>query len=444
MRSPVPALLAIPLAWGITAASEQSAQLTDESLIIDEADILDSEGLVEEINGLDDAEVRIGVFTSDEADEDDYDATITERLVELDPDGLIEDGELADDAVVVVLSPELRQLGIYSGDDAEDAEPSVASVTEAMTLPAQDADWNEAARVGVQTYLDETYHRQETSSPSDGIDVPWGIAGLVVAGMVLSYGIAEMISTARSRRRFIANYPASRPHVDEAYRLFVRIRDANTSEIPTLPPSAKRMEIILTSLADVRRQGYVPSKQIAKDRATRRWTDDLSTANQIMDQIEVVEFTQKGHATWSAQIRPEIEELAENQRAAAAEVDDYPFEEDEAVRLRRAAHEAAESITELVEQVEQRTITAYRALADAEDQAAEFTREATRVARSIPQSRRGDFVSVSDRDDSSLVLWPALYAVLAVSTTSTSSSSGSSTSTTSFSAGGFSGGSAGF
>lgn len=454
MKKAIKPVMMAALPFTLIAAASLPADgttLTDESLIIDEEGVIDESSLANEINDLEPADVRIGVLVSDEADEGDYDTTITERLVDLDPDGLIDDGRLADDAVVIVLSPEIRQLGIYSGDGAEDASVVVEPVTDAMRPHAQDEQWEEAIITGAQTYLDETYHAGQSSDDSSASEMTQSdaIVGLSVIGglTVLVLGSVGILAYSRAadRKKYRQSYPTDKAHLDEAYRLFSRIHNTDTSKVPGAPSNGQA-DRIMNQLRTVVTNGYQPTDHIRGDRSVRRWTDDLSEAREIADKIDVVEFNEAGQRQWRDGLRQKVEDVADTHDALIEEIEDQPFTEDEKEQLREPLRDRARSVRHLISRVESRHITAYEAITEAEETDRTTKRELTGVVRSIPAVRRARF-SRPDDDSSAVhaaVLWPIIAATVATSSTGSSSYSSTSTPVSTFSAGGFSGGSAGF
>lgn len=446
-------MVALPLSLTAAAASderEEIGDLTEESLIVDEEDVLDTENLVGRINELDPAGVRIGVLVSDEASADDYDATITARLTDLGPDELIDNGRLAEDATVIVLSPELRQFGIYSGDEAQDAESTVDVVTDAMRPYAQDAQWEDAIVSGVEAYLNETYHAED-SVHSGTNDLAEGdmVLGLGVIGGLFVLGVGSVViivyTKAMDRRKYRQSYPSTKAHVDEAYRLFSRICSADTAKVPGAP-SRFRSEEIVDQLRTVISNGYQPTEKIRGDRRVRQWTDDLTKAREVWDKIDVVEFNDAGQRRWHDGLRQRVADVADFHEVLLEEIEDQPFTEEERMRLRGPLSERAREAHRLIDQVEGRKITAYEAIETAERLHDTTERELISTIRGIPATRRARF-SEHDSNGGAInaaVLWPTVAASAAVSTTGSSSASGMSVSTTSFSGGGFSGGSSGF
>lgn len=442
--------LPLTLAAAASAQSEAAGDLTEESLIIDEEGVLDAESLAEKVNQLEPAEVRIGVFVSDEADADDYDSTITTRLVDIDPDGLIDNGRLAEDATVIVLSPELRQFGIYSGDEVQDAEPTVDVVTDSMRPYAQDAQWEEAIFAGIEAYLNETYYAERIgNSSSDEMSDGDPVLGLSVIGGLIVLGVGSaviiVVTKAMDRRKFRKTYPTDKAHVDEAYRLFSRIHNSDASKVPGAP-STWRSEEILNQLRTVISHGYRPTDKIRGDRMVRRWTDNLTKARDVEDKIDVVEFNEAGQRQWRNGLRQQVVDVADTHDALLEEIEDQPFTEAEKSELRSPLSERAQEAHRLIDQVEDRSITAYEAIEKGEQLRDATERDLASTVRGIPAVRRTRFAK-PDSDSSAVgavVLWPIIAASTATSTTSSSSGSSMSASTTSFSGGGFSGGSSGF
>lgn len=137
-----------------------STPLSSVELIHDDADILDDQRVVDALNQLirldklEDA--QIAVYTSDEVSKDDYDADITE-LIKKDNDPLImDDGLLRENIVVVTISPEVRQIGVYAREGSPlESKSAVRAATSEMTFYAQREDWDNTAFVGASSYAEK-------------------------------------------------------------------------------------------------------------------------------------------------------------------------------------------------------------------------------------------------------------------------------------------------
>lgn len=137
-----------------------SAPLSSVELIHDDADILDDQRVVDALNQLvrldklEDA--QIAVYTSDEVSKDDYDADITE-LIKKDNDPLIMDDRLlSENIVVVTISPEVRQIGVYAREGSPlESKSAVRAATSEMTSYAQQEDWDNTAFIGASAYAEK-------------------------------------------------------------------------------------------------------------------------------------------------------------------------------------------------------------------------------------------------------------------------------------------------
>lgn len=229
-------LVAVPV--GTAAAASPT---TRTSLVFDDAGILDVTKVVHDINALHDTSgVKVAVLTTgDGADvhKDTYDDDVLTYLEE-HKDRAVLDGSgsgLRDGLILIAVSPDVRQVGVYAGDDVDLDADGVEEVVEAVRPDARAERWDTVAVRGAKKALAVTTAGVDTGSsdpdpdpgdpgayPTDpdgdptatGTTDPMGagpIAGILAgtgALIGIPFGVAAVVRRRRRRAAMLAWTPA--------------------------------------------------------------------------------------------------------------------------------------------------------------------------------------------------------------------------------------------
>lgn len=217
------------------------AAVTDVS-VYDTADILDDERVADEVKELaSDEDVHIAILTSD-------DPALTENNYDEDVKNLIGSGKYEDvqgdggqvlkpDVVLISISPEIRKLGTYAGDDVSRADKIADKAVGEMKSPARDGDWDETAIAGSNASLktlNGDYERQQKKEAEEfeqmmGKVGPFFLAALalfplIYIGSKIIPRIYETISDYREEKRLLTWSPSA-AEVSDAVRYWSSIRE---------------------------------------------------------------------------------------------------------------------------------------------------------------------------------------------------------------------------
>jgi uncharacterized membrane protein YgcG len=171
------AALAVAIPAGTATAASQT---TRASLIFDDARILDDGQVVHDINALrNKTGVEVAVLTTGEdADvhKDTYDDDVLTYLEEHDDKAVLDsdsDG-LRNGLILVAVSPDVRQVGVYAGDDVDLDADGVQEVVDAVRTDARAERWDAVAVGGAKKALAVTAADQDSSSsdPDDQDSYP--------------------------------------------------------------------------------------------------------------------------------------------------------------------------------------------------------------------------------------------------------------------------------
>lgn len=161
------AALIVAIPAGTAAAAPQT---TRASLIFDDAHILDDGQVVHDINALRTrAGVKVAVLTTgDDADvhKDTYDDDVLTYLEE-HADKAVLNGDsdgLRSGLILVAVSPDVRQVGVYAGDDVDLDADGVEEVVEAVRSDARAGRWDAVVVRGAEKALAVTAADDGTSS----------------------------------------------------------------------------------------------------------------------------------------------------------------------------------------------------------------------------------------------------------------------------------------
>jgi hypothetical protein len=161
------AAMVVALPAGTATAASPT---TRASLILDDAHILDDGRVVHEINALrNTAGITVAVLsTGDDADvhKDTYDDDVLTYLEEHDDQAVLNDDRdgLRDGLILVAVSPGVRQVGVYAGDDVDLDADGVEEVVEAVRPDARAGRWDAVVVRGAKKALTVTAGGEGTSS----------------------------------------------------------------------------------------------------------------------------------------------------------------------------------------------------------------------------------------------------------------------------------------
>lgn len=164
------AALVVAVPTGTAAAASPT---TRASLILDDAHILDDSQVVHDINALrNKAGVKVAVLTTGgDADvhKDTYDDDVLTYLDDHDDKAVLDrngDG-LRDGLILVAVSPDVRQVGVYAGDDVDLDADGVEEVVEAVRADARAGRWNAVVVRGAKKALAVTAASGEDTSSDE-------------------------------------------------------------------------------------------------------------------------------------------------------------------------------------------------------------------------------------------------------------------------------------
>lgn len=450
------------------AAEEEPLPTVEDVIVIDESDILDEDTLTEAITELEhgfDEEFLVAVVATDEVDgtEEEYDESVTSRIIEIGEDPLIVDGELNPDAFVITISPEDRRLGAYSGDGIE--TPDSSAVVSQMTSAAQDAEWDNAAYRGVQQYLNDTKPASqgqalefyEEGFTQGVIYVGIGIGTLILIGGLIA-GISGLASM-RREKKYRDTYDNSRHHVQGALKMLRELKKLPLDDVIRYTdikplPSPDKVDAAISDLEQVEQDNFNVPKHVAEDRMIRRITDDYQRYQPSIDAIRSLQSLRgEGRRIWEDQLKPQITAFHDEVVDLNEEIAyDENFKSSEQQRIDKRATKSTKAIDGLIKGVENGTVDPLTAVKDAEQARDGLNSLTKKMVRDMPKSRQRNFDTPYYRDHNN-VFGSLLLTAAIISTTSGGSSSSDSYSsgssnfsvpTTTFSGGGFSGGSGGF
>lgn len=148
-------LLTVLLLWlfSVSAQAVGTGENEFPGHVIDHAGVLTDPDAIEQAATSAEGEYDLYVLTVDGpyVAADNYDADVQQFLQDNPDLGEFqsEDGLLRDDAVLITISPQVLQLGAYAGDNVDIERGGVVDITDAMTSPAQDGDWDQTALSGI-------------------------------------------------------------------------------------------------------------------------------------------------------------------------------------------------------------------------------------------------------------------------------------------------------
>lgn len=230
------------------------AAVTDVT-IYDDANVLDDEKVAKEISALSsDEDAHIAVIASD-------DPSLTEDGYDEDVKSLIANGDYADiqgegdetlnpDVVLISISPDLRKLGTYAGDDISRADQIADKAVGEMKSPARDGDWDQTAITGATSSLKAVNGDYEREQKMRAERFEKGLATVApfVAGLfaLLALGwlaskivplIFKTISDYRREKRLLAWSP-SKTEVERSVRYWRDI-DQRVAEASEKSPASR-------------------------------------------------------------------------------------------------------------------------------------------------------------------------------------------------------------
>ncbi|SDU86484.1 hypothetical protein SAMN04488544_1157 [Microlunatus sagamiharensis] len=206
-----------------------AAPTTRASLVLDDGRILDDRQVVKDINALRNRTgVEVAVLTTEgDADvhKDTYDDDVLTYLQEHDDQIVLDGGGdgLRDGLILLAVSPGVRQVGVYAGDDVDLDADGVEEVVDAVRADARAGRWEEVAVGGARKALavtaeasssgsDEpgtsddqdpypTYPEEDPTSAGSGSSLLAGRVLGAITGLAALLGIPFAVAALRRRRR---------------------------------------------------------------------------------------------------------------------------------------------------------------------------------------------------------------------------------------------------
>lgn len=445
-----------------SAGTGDQEPVSDESLIVDDADLLDDNRVVDALNNLErtgDSTTRVAVFTTDEVTKDGYDQAVTKKLIDRDPKGVIDDGKLASDVVVVTISPEVRQVGIYAGDDAPRNDRVTKSAVETMRPFAREKDWDNVAFTGGLEYLTghDLVQEPSGSTPTDSDAIPghYILIGLLI--LLIAGGIGNVlirVTDAREKRR----RETQRERDIEQFRLAHTEQDIDRAqktwnsihEVAKTHPSAvahltscspTQIGEFVTELTQLQTRHYRPTPQQTRDVPLREAIENTD-ASRIAD---LIEMSEKSKHHWQQGLREEMQGVARELADLVDEAEEMELPEKPLAAVHRRSERAVERILTNIDAIDDDQVDPLTGIEGVLSEKEDALAFAKGVVRGLSQVERAEVTrpAMMENGSSSAHLWPTYAAVFLASSSSLSSTAATS-SATSFSGGGFSGGSGGF
>ena len=225
---------------------------TRASLILDDGRVLDDGQVVKDINALRNRTgLEVAVLTTGaDADvhKDTYDDDVLTYLEEHGDDAVLDGGGLRDGLVLVTISPDVRQVGVYAGDDVDLDADGVEEVVDAVRADARAGRWDDVAVGGARRALavtaaasssgsdepgtsddqdpDPTYPDEDPTSDVAGPSVRVGPVVGGIAGVAGLIGVPVAVAAVRRRRRHRAELLAWTPEPATVAAALRRWRDA--------------------------------------------------------------------------------------------------------------------------------------------------------------------------------------------------------------------------
>lgn len=269
-------------AFTVGAADTQTDESTQANALgLDEISVIDEAGLFgeEQLGTLYSATDNMGQYdlfllTLEGQSEANYDEDIytyvTEELA--DTDGFTTDG-LAEDTVLMTMSPDIRQLGIYGGTTADLSPNDVEAVVRAMAPGARDDDWHRAAQDGFGTLSE----RFSGNIPAD----EWAMSAMpyLIGALVLIIGgwasvplIKKQAAKKRAARENKKLIEAARANLSETESFWREVsRDSSVASAQT----SEKAKEVLTKIRRVRE----PSVSDADKDAALLWLHQNADPN---------------------------------------------------------------------------------------------------------------------------------------------------------------------
>lgn len=464
-------LLGVALALFAPAVAAQ-AEVTNVT-IYDQADVLDDSAVEKQIAALSsDQDLHIAVLVSD-------DPTLSDSNYDEDIKSLIDGGDYADiagsgeqtlkpDILLITISPDLRKLGVYAGDDIPRADQIADHAVGEMKDPARDGDWNATAVVGAESSLKavngdfEREQKERAERFESTVASLLGVGAVVLlifVGFKLIPPIFETISDHRERKRLLAWSP-TQDEVGRAvdyWRGLEQRLDSLASESTAMEDVVRRVsdEEIGRAVAEMEESGVVP--------------DWVKTSARMKPLIEEGVHGGASGGFWSREVQPLVDrvragkrdrELSESVFAASDVSEDvdrfvrkYGKEVDLSPENRSVLKKGSEALRATVKQTERmadaQKVSPWAAAAQIDKSRHEFELLSKQMLRGpvrhgMSESRRREVSEQSAFSSQGLLSTLLPYSAISSSSSASLHSSNSSSSYSSISTSGFSGGSGSF
>ena len=297
-----------------------------EVTVYDDENVLDDAKVSKEISALESNEdVHIAVLTSD-------DPSLSENGYDEDVKALIDNGDYADiqgsgdatlkpDVVLISISPDLRKLGTYAGDDITRADQIADKAVGEMKSPARAGDWDQTAIAGAGSSLksvngDYERERKEQAEQFEKTMAKHGptilnVFGGAVALVALTYvgvkivpSIIDMISDRREEKRLLSWSPTQN-EITRAIKYWKDIEqrlDALADESPAMEGVSRLASnsLIGRIVSEMEESGTVPD-----------WVKTSPKAKALVE--EGIKEPDKG-GFWARNVQPLVDKVHKGHR----------------------------------------------------------------------------------------------------------------------------------
>ena len=430
----------------LTHAAEQGSSGA-RGYVVDQADAFTDTASIQQTaeQVAADTEHTIAVLTIDtpHVTADNYDEDVISYL-KGNPVGdfQAEDGTLPQDTVLITISPKVRQLGAYAGDENNISRDDVEAITGAMIPHAQDANWDQAAHEALAVTSDRyapTKTRDDTTTT-----VPNTTVGLIafLGTSVLVGGTIMIVIVIRWAR-------ITPPEPEEALatkRTWQAMRSqADHPDVPTVT----RARYATHQATEFLNNAVKPGGKVSRSN-TKRYEDFANKEWQEKVQADIGYYRQTPGTNWEDRWAARVNEARDQTTEAILSAEEL-LENPDTKKLGKQARKIANTAAEQIEQINDDVLHTRTSTDTGEEQLRNVIRNLKRKAKEFRTTHSNQ---LPERDSSNHYnnSWfiPALVGYTA-GTHASSSGGGSTSSGATFGSfgsfgggGGFTGGSTGF
>lgn len=453
------ALLSSALLMSGSPAADEPADL--EPVILDEEQVF-SDNLDEQAanaDELDDVRFVVWSVEDDSITENNYDRDVREHLDTLDEPDVAEGTSLQDEVALITLSPELRQLGVYAGDDVDISNRVVQDAVDDMRPHAADAEWDDAMVAGVESVSDSLGESDEGSAGGYDFEAPSWFApmmGFLIIGVALGVPAVVTVRVVKNwldRRQENARLVREVPqHLDSWHREWRRIRDRSLEH--DYEQGSRRAADLLKKIEAAQRDPSNLDLLRAAERAGFDNNFPQGASNySIKSRLDYLDKTPGWEEKWDRFLDSKLGEKINKAEASADDLREYARDRDHQ-RAMRAVAKARERMADIDSKVKSDVWGVEEAESAVDDAVEALKSSVKRVAKKSKMVEEPPVRFRRNQDDLSFVsvasvAWLGLYVASTTSAASSTSSTGGSTGmvgtpVSTVSMGGFSGGSGGF